>query len=426
MRFRRCESACATREVSFMDDARVISDTRRWVILGCSLLAALTTTCVVSGIAYLIPSLHTDAGLTLTEASTLAAIPTIGLTTATILWGILLDRYGERRILAISLSISLAGATGAAVAAAVDASYVVVGAALLVGGIGSGAANGASGRIVVGWFPAHQRGTAMGIRQMAQPLGIGVCALTMPVVAATQGPAAALAIPAVITAAGLLAVLVGISDPPRRAAPSGTGDVPATRPNPYRGNSFLARVHAVSMLLVIPQSMMWTFVPTWLIVAHDWSPAAAGLLITVTQVIGAFGRIAAGRWSDAWLSRMRPVRIIAVTGVASMCALALADWFDSPVAPALMAVASIISVADNGLAFTAIAEFAGPDWSGRGLAVQNTGQFLVTAATTPVLGALIAAAGFPAAFAVTALAPLVAAALVPNDQDLRVEELAEV
>ncbi|MDV7099829.1 hypothetical protein R4227_06710, partial [Gordonia amicalis] len=70
-----------------MDDARVISDTRRWVILGSSLLAALTTTCVVSGIAYLIPSLHTDAGLTLTEASTLAAIPTIGLTTATILWG---------------------------------------------------------------------------------------------------------------------------------------------------------------------------------------------------------------------------------------------------------------------------------------------------------------------------------------------------
>ncbi|MEO9327402.1 MFS transporter [Gordonia aurantiaca] len=403
-----------------MSDTGVSSDTRRWIILGCSLLAALTTTCVVSGVAYLIPSLHTDAGLTLTQASTLAAVPTIGLMIAIIPWGILLDRLGERLVLLISLSISLLGAVAAAVAAHAEASYAVVGVALFVGGLGAGAANGASGRIVVGWFPAHRRGTAMGIRQMAQPLGIGVCALTMPAIAADHGPAAALAVPAIVTAAGLLAVVAGISDPPHQAP--GTPAAPRPAPNPYRGNSFLARVHGVSMLLVIPQSMLWTFVPTWLIVAHGWAPAGAGTLITVTQVIGALGRIAAGRWSDVWLSRMRPIRVIAVAGVASMCALALADWFDSPVAPALMAVASVISVADNGLAFTAIAEFAGPSWSGRGLAVQNTGQYLVTAATTPLLGALIAAVGFPATFALAALAPLVAAPLVPGDARPRAEK----
>ncbi|MGW6036089.1 MFS transporter [Gordonia terrae] len=409
-----------------MTDVDDITTARRWIILGCSLLAALTTTCVVSGVAYLIPALHTDAGLSLAEASTLAAIPTIGLMAATIPWGILLDRYGERRILLLSLSISLSGAIAAAVAASADASYLVVGAALLVGGLGSGAANGASGRIVVGWFPAHQRGTAMGIRQMAQPLGIGVCALTMPVVAASSGPAAALAIPAVVTAAGLVAVIVGITDPPRRTPPTTEAvDNPVQPSNPYRGNSFLARIHIVSMLLVIPQSMLWTFVPTWLIVAHGWSPAGAGILITVTQVVGALGRIVAGRWSDAWMSRMRPVRVIAVAGVAAMFALAIADWFDSPLAPALMAVASIISVADNGLAFTAIAEYVGPEWSGRGLAVQNTGQYLVTAATTPLLGALIAAVGFPLAFAATALAPLVATPLVPRDRTREPDELVD-
>ena len=408
-----------------MTDVDDITTARRWIILGCSLLAALTTTCVVSGVAYLIPTLHTDAGLTLTQASALAAIPTVGLMAATIPWGILLDRYGERRILLLSLSISLAGATGAAVAASADASYAVVGAALFVGGLGSGAANGASGRIVVGWFPAHQRGTAMGIRQMAQPLGIGVCALTMPVVAASSGPAAALTIPAVVTAAGLVAVVVGITDPPRRPAPASTVGNPPPRMNPYRDNSFLARIHIVSMLLVIPQSMLWTFVPTWLIVAHGWSPAGAGTLITVTQIIGALGRIVAGRWSDAWMSRMRPVRVIAVAGVAAMSALAIADWFDSPLAPALMAVASVISVADNGLAFTAIAEYVGPEWSGRGLAVQNTGQYLVTAATTPLLGALIATVGFPIAFAATALAPLVATPLVPRDRMREPDELVD-
>lgn len=402
-----------------MTTIEAVSVRRRWSMLACSLLAALTTTCVVSGIAYLIPALHTQAGLTLTEASTLAAIPTVGLMVAIIGWGILLDRYGERRILMISLSISLAGAVAAAAAAYANASYVVLGACLLVGGIGSGAANGASGRIVVGWFPADQRGTAMGIRQMAQPLGIAVCALTMPATAAAHGIGPALTIPAIVTAAGLLAVIVGVVDPPRRAA--APRDTPVQKWNPYRQNSFLARVHAVSVLLVVPQSMLWTFVPTWLIVTHHWAPTTAGVLITVSQVVGALGRIAAGRWSDAWASRMRPIRLIAVGAAAAMGVLALTDWLGSSWAPAVMVVATVISVADNGLAFTAIAEFAGPDWSGRGLAVQNTGQYLATAATTPIFGALIAAVGFPLAFAITALTPVLAVPLVPDDPPVREE-----
>lgn len=401
-----------------------VSVQRRWSMLGCSLLAALTTTCVVSGVAYLIPALHADAGLTLTEASTLAAIPTVGLMVAIIGWGMLLDRYGERRILTISLSISLAGASAAAAAAFAGASYLVLGACLLIGGVGSGAANGASGRIVVGWFPADQHGTAMGIRQMAQPLGIAVCALTMPATAAAHGIGAALAIPAVVTAAGLIAVLIGVVDPPRHPTRVVDSHAPAPKRNPYRESSFLARVHTVSVLLVVPQSMLWTFVPTWLIVAHHWAPTTAGVLITVTQVIGALGRIVAGRWSDAWASRMRPVRLIAIGAAAAMAALAFADWIDSPWAPALMAVATVISVADNGLAFTAIAEYAGPEWSGRGLAVQNTGQYLATAVTTPVFGALIAAVGFPLTFAITALTPLLAAPLVPDDPPVVEEPVA--
>ena len=174
----------------------------------------------------------------------------------------------------------------------------------------------------------------------------------------------------------------------------------------------------MSVLLVIPQAMLWTFVPTWLIVAHQWPPAAAGVLVTVTQVIGAIGRIVAGRVSDAWGSRMRPIRLIALIAALATMALALTDWLGSPVAPLVMVIASIASVADNGLAFTAIAEYAGPSWSGRGLAIQNTAQYLATSASTPILGALIAASGFPIAFALTAVTPLIAIPLVPRDRQI--------
>ena len=78
-----------------------------------------------------------------------------------------------------------------------------------------------------------------------------------------------------------------------------------------------------------------------------------------------------------------------------------------------MLAASVITVSDNGLAYTSIAEIAGPFWSGRALGTQNTGQLLAAAVAPPVFGAIAAAAGFSAAFAVCALFPLAAVGLVP-------------
>ncbi len=77
-------------------------------------------------------------------------------------------------------------------------------------------------------------------------------------------------------------------------------------------------------------------------------------------------------------------------------------------------IASCVSVADNGLAFTSVEEIAGPFWSGRALGAQNTGQFLGAAAVGPVVGALIGLAGYAGAFALVAVAPLIAVPLVPS------------
>jgi len=139
--------------------------------------------------------------------------------------------------------------------------------------------------------------------------------------------------------------------------------------------------------------------------------------VTVAQLLGAAGRIAAGRWSDIAQSRLRPIRTIALAAAASMGLLALTDWLGSPISVAMVIVASVITVSDNGLAFTAIAEIAGPFWSGRALGVQNTSQLFTTGIVPPAFGALITAAGFPIAFAVCALFPLVALPLVPVHAD---------
>jgi len=100
-----------------------------------------------------------------------------------------------------------------------------------------------------------------------------------------------------------------------------------------------------------------------------------------------------------------------------MALLALTDALDSRWSIAVLIVASVVTVSDNGLAFTAIAEIAGPFWSGRALGAQNTSQLLATGMTPPLFGALIGAAGYPLGFLLCAIFPVLAIPLVPADPD---------
>lgn len=359
---------------------------------------------MVHGPAFLIPALRRQWALSLAGAALVAAASTIGVMATLIAWGYVVDRIGERTVLVTGL----AGTTLAGTAATRVHSGLGLGLVLLLAGAFAASTNAASGRIVVGWFPPHRRGFAMGIRQMAQPLGVGVAALTMSVVGLRHGIGAAMWVPTAATALAGLAVVLVVLDPPRHGTAAGVG-----ARNPYVGQSFLWRVHLVSVLLVVPQFVIWTFALVWLADVRGWSAGAAGALIAVSQVAGALGRIGVGWCSDVVRSRMRPLRWVALAAAATMVALGLAAATMSGTAVVLLVVATAITVADNGLAFTSVAERAGPFWSGRALGVQNTAQFLTASVVAPVAGAAIGSFGFPAVFAVAGLFALAATPLVP-------------
>ena len=110
---------------------------------------------------------------------------------------------------------------------------------------------------------------------------------------------------------------------------------------------------------------------------------------------------------------MRPMRQLAAAATLVLLTFALGDLVAPWLAVAALAVGAVVSVADNGLAYTAVAEIAGPSWSGRALGIQNTGQNIVAAVAPVALGALIGVAGYGAGFAVAALAPLAAVFATP-------------
>ena len=378
-------------------------------MLGIGLFATLCANVFINGAAFLIPSLHTEYGLSLARAGLISAMPSFGAVLTLILWGYVVDRVGERRVLALGSALTAA----AAAAAAMAHSLVATAAFLLLGGMAAASSNSASGRLVVGWFEPHQRGLAMGIRQTAQPLGVGLGALVIPGLAQSHGLGAALGFPALVCAVATVVCAFGVVDPPRPPRHEAPTEQLA---NPYRGSTLLARIHLVSLLLVIPQVVVWTFALVWLMTDRGWSAGSAGALITAAQVLAALGRVAVGRWSDRIGSRLRPIRLIGAAAAASMLLLALTDALGSAWSVAALIVASIVTVCDNGLAFTAIAEFAGPFWSGRALGTQNTSQYLTAGVVPPAFGALIGAAGYPVAFVVCAVVALAAIPLVPSEE----------
>lgn len=376
---------------------------RRWLILAVGIGAQTAACCYLYGLPFLIPALRTAEHLTLAQAGALVAAPSVGMVCTLVLWGAAADRFGERLVMAAGLA-----ATGLVVLVAVAAPNLpVLGLGLGVGGACAASVNAASGRMVLGWFRPRERGVAMGARQMSQPLGVGLASMTLPALGATVGVRGAVVFPAVLCLAVAVLVLVLVVDPPRPVRQSA-----AEARSPYRFPT-LWRIHGASALLVIPQFVAATYALTYLVDARHWDPVGAGRLVAVVQLAGAAGRLAAGAWSDRVGSRMRPMRQIAVAAAVLMLAWALGDVLHSWLATAALVGALIVTVTDNGLAFTAVAERAGPSWAGRALGVQNTGQNVVAALTAPVAGLVIGGSSYPVAFVLTALCPAVGAALIP-------------
>jgi sugar phosphate permease len=376
---------------------------RRWLVLFIGLIA-LTAGCTFQyGIAYLIPALRHE-GFSLELAGILVACPTAGLLLTLIGWGAAADRWGERIVLSAGL-----GLAGLILLVTRDVRGVAgLGVGLALAGAAGGSVFAASGRLILGWFARRERGLAMGIRQSAQPLGVAIAAVTLPTLGA-GGRAAPLLFLAVFCLVSAVAVLVFVRDPARPAAPPAASVRPGS---PYR-QPVLWRIHLASALLVVSQFTVSTFALVFLIQARGWSAPDAGRVLAVGQALGAAARLGAGYWSDRSGSRMRPMRILAVSTGAAMLALAGAAAAHSPVAVAVLLACGLVAVSTNGLAFTAVAEYAGSAWAGRALGIQNTGQNALAAATPPVLALAIGAIGFGASFALVAVFPLVAAVVVP-------------
>jgi sugar phosphate permease len=148
----------------------------RWAVLTAGTFAQTSFSALAIGLPVLVPTLREEYDLTLGQVGVVLGAEWVGALVTMLPWGIAADRFGERVVLVLGLS---ACAILLAVAAhAPDFESLVVLLAL-AGGAGA-SVNSASGRAVMHWFAASERGLALGVRQTAVPLGGLIAALVVP------------------------------------------------------------------------------------------------------------------------------------------------------------------------------------------------------------------------------------------------------
>ena len=110
---------------------------KRWSVMIVSLFVTTSSFLCSNGIAFLIPSLEANRGIPLAEASLLSSMPSWGMVTTLVLWGYVLDRVGERVVMAAGSALTAA----AAYAAACAHSMVLTGVYLFLGGMAAASCN---------------------------------------------------------------------------------------------------------------------------------------------------------------------------------------------------------------------------------------------------------------------------------------------
>ncbi len=349
------------------------------------------------GLPAVAPEIRSEFDLSLAATGALLAASTVGVVATLLAWGALADRIGERAV----ISVGLAGAAGALALASLAGTAVELAAALVAAGALGSSANAASGRAVVAWFAPDRRGFALGLRHMATPLGGATAAALLPLAAHHGGVPAVMLSLSCACLVGSFVAAVGLRRPE-----GGEGEREATESGPLRDPA-IWRLSLGTASVVLAQLSVLSFLALYLHEERGWSVGAAALALAGVQLGGALARVAAGAWSDRLASRIRPLRILALAGAASLALAAALLWGPDAAAVPLLIVAGVLLMAGNGVSFAAAAEMAGPRRVGTALGLQNTVLAVAVVIAPPAFGATVGLLSWPAAFALAAAAPLV-------------------
>ncbi len=352
---------------------------------------------VLIGLPVLGPAMQDRYDLSLSEVGIAFSSVWIGPIATLLAWGLLSDRIGER----IVLASGLAGCGFVVAAAGWAGSFWLLVALLTVAGALGASVNAASGRAVMQWFSADQRGLALGVRQTAIPVGGAVAALVLPAVNSAAGLKASFIFLGTVCIGCALFAAIAVREAGKPEVTLQAEDVDWTL-----RDKRLWILSAGSDFYLVAQVALLSFFVLFLHDEHGLTDAAAAAGLAVMQVGAVVTRISAGRISDALGARIRPLRWIGLASCAGVLLTAVLTKAPVAVVLPVMVVAGALSMAWNGLSVTAAAELAGLARSGAAIGFQQT-TLSVTGLIVPIgFASVVDSTSWEAGFALAAIGPL--------------------
>jgi MFS family permease len=404
----------------------------RWKVLSVGVVANASFAAAFSGIPATAVWLRPAYAIGTGELGFVLGMLGLGIVLSEVPWGLLTDRWGDRRVLLLGLISTMAALFAMAMWGTPSAERVpgphALAAGFLAIGLLGGSVNGSSGRAVMAWFGPAERGLAMSIRQTAVPAGAGIGALLMPALAAHAGFPWVYGVLAAMCLLSAILTILWVREPDVIA--HGTGAA-ASLDAMTAARSPLLRAQVWRMVggiaaLCMPQVAVITFASVFL---HDFGhagAAVAGVVLASVQIGAAVMRVWSGRWTDRHGNRNAYLRTCAALTVVLFALLALATaWCAQTMRAepaisliglaALLVAGGVAASAWHGVAYTELATLAGHGRVGSALAMGNTGAFIAFWLAPSVIPMLLAAAGWPAVwFGAAACAALAWPAFAPG------------
>jgi MFS family permease len=355
------------------------------VVLVTASAAQVSVSFVNFGLPAIGPQLAEEFDLSLAGLGAVLTAAFLGSGLALVGAGIAVDLLGSRAAMAVGTLL----ATTALVAAGVADTAAALALSLCVFGIGSSVVTIAGVGSLFRAYSVERRAWALGVRQMAVPLGGSLGAVLVPALEALGG------VSAVLLAAAAAVALSGASFAAAADSVRGGRQAGGFR-TILRAPGMQRLLVVAAFYIVVLQAVLVYAVPASR--AAGLSALAAGATFLAIQVAAGVARVVWGRIADRDGGRRR-VRTLAEAGlVAAVGALLFAAALHGGAAIALPAavVFGFGALGWNALVYVSAGERAPPELAGRSVAVAATVIFGLSALATPPLGALAEHAGWDA------------------------------
>ncbi|ENQ3079288.1 MFS transporter [Bacillus multifaciens] len=289
----------------------------KWVILLIATISQTFATFVTYGIGPLASLWQQVHHLSQFQTGLLVSVVNIGPIFSMLLFGNLMDRYGERWIVGGG-SILLGGSMLFAYPVT-NYTYLVV--ILLFVGVWYGTAQPGGSKAIVKWFPLQRRGLAMGIRQTGIPIGGALASSTLPFFFYEYGLPSVILVQAIAPICGGLLFILFYRDEHSPIQKAET--VPfLTKLKKVQKNTSLYPIFLIGISMMSLQMVLVAHLMSYLTNVVHTSLHHAGTFLSVVLLGGMIGRILLAWASDTICkgNRVVPLQItIGITILLLLC-----------------------------------------------------------------------------------------------------------